>query len=141
AHAELATDHRGLAARIDDDPAIDRLRCIAVSDRPAGEARAARRAEIAVADSDLLEHLDAVRAGVFEQDVVEPVALDVQRGSRVAEILERNAPRRAVPVDRAAGLAHETVAEDLVRDAGLVTVLPEVRDQALADLVARMALL
>ena len=74
-------------------------------------------------------------ARVVEEDQIEAVALDVQRRSRVAEVAEAHLTDHAVPDDSAARLLDEAVALDRRVHARELAVLPEVRDQALADVV------
>src|SRR5207247_11192598 len=80
-------------------------------------------------------------ARAVQQNVIETVALDVQRGPRVSEVAEREAAHLAVPIDAAPGLPHETFAGDRLAHPGDVAVLPDIRQQALPHLISRVLFL
>ena len=89
----------------------------------------------------LLVDLCAEGGGAAEEEVVEVVALDVERGLCVAEVAEAQAAEAAVPEGDGAALADVAFQADGVVDAETGEVGPHVGDEALADVGARMALL
>jgi hypothetical protein len=93
--------------------------------------------EVRVERVRLFVQVGAARAGVSEQDLVEAVPLDVQRRARVSEVAEGELAELVAPVHRAAGLLDEALGLDLLADPHHVGELPEVRDEALADLRPR----
>ncbi len=77
-------------------------------------------------------------AGVIQKDLVDAVAFDMQRRALVAKVAETHLPDSVVPNHGATGLLDKAFSIDLVRHTAQVSVLPEVRNQALANDKARM---
>src|SRR5262249_11904241 len=118
AQSELPAQDPGLPARVEYVPALNPRRDIS-ADRPVSHrhfARVALRArEIGFENCDLFADANTHSARSLQEDLIEPVALDVHRRPRVTEVAERKAAHRAVPVDAASRLADEAFTGDRFR--------------------------
>jgi hypothetical protein len=94
----LSRNYGPLATRVDDESAGDLAERL-LTGRAVGHADVLTVVQIGVDHRNLFEDPGAARAGVFQQDLVEAVSLDVQGGAYVAKVLECRLTNHAIPHD------------------------------------------
>src|ERR1051326_2000105 len=130
--AELTRDERCLPGRVDKEATPHGLRATAI---PSGDHDACTIS--AVRDEairpQLLEDLDTVGLRLVQKQVIESGPLDVEAGSVIGEIAERDLRDLVVPDDDAAGFFHEAFLLDVRGHAEKVEIFPRRRPNALSD--------
>src|ERR1700682_834000 len=97
-----------------------------------------RARDIHVQCSYLFEYFGARGRAVLQQDVVEPIAFDVQGWLCPTKVAERHRLDEPIPYNHGTHLLHEIVLLEFFRNSYVAGELPKVRDYALPDIGSRV---
>ena len=93
-------------------------------------------AEIEFFDRHFVKHLSPAAFSMFQQNIIENIAFNMQAGAGIAEIRKQNLVNFVIPDRDAAGLGQKTFLLNFFRHAGHIGEFPDMRNQAFADLIA-----